>query len=84
MDFTTIHTTNSPEEIAKMLCSVYSAEDAMITVILIKSQLPMYIGELNPKWKFWDEVGKEIYPESNEDKNQSFINEVFTLLTKKS
>ena len=25
---------------------------------IIKTQIPMYTGNLNPKWKYWDEVEK--------------------------
>lgn len=27
---------------------------------IIKAQIPMYTGNLNPKWKYWDEVEKAV------------------------
>lgn len=33
---------------------------AIENVKLIRSQIPMYLGNLNPLWKFWDDVEKEI------------------------
>lgn len=33
---------------------------ALITVDEILSVIPMYTGNLNPKWKYWQEVKQEI------------------------
>ncbi len=35
-------------------------ECAKIAVEEIISVIPMYIGNLNPKWKFWDDVKTEL------------------------
>lgn len=36
----------------------YHALIAQRMVLEIQKEIPMYIGCLNPKWKFWDDVKK--------------------------
>lgn len=38
----------------------YSKERVRNQIELIKQQLPMYTGCLNPKWKYWEEVRKAV------------------------
>ena len=43
-------------------------ELALMLVIEVRSVIPMYIGELNPKWKLWEdtriELNKKCYYEN--------------------
>lgn len=38
----------------------WAKERTLEQIELLISQIPMYVGELNPKWKFWDEVRTEL------------------------
>lgn len=81
MDLKKIHLNFSALEVAEMLIDLYqgSFEDAMLCAVLVKSQIPMYNGILNPIWKFWDDVTKILMPDSNEDKQLSFFREVVAI-----
>ena len=37
-----------------------AVENAKIAVEEILKVIPMYVGNLNPQWKFWDEVKTEL------------------------
>ncbi|MGD1319546.1 hypothetical protein [Chryseobacterium sp. 2R14A] len=47
-------------------CKLYTESEknakklALMMAIEVLKQIPMYEGNLNPKWKFWDDVVKEI------------------------
>ena len=71
----------TPKEVAKILIDLFqeSKEDAMICAIIVKSQINMYEGLLNPKWKFWDDVTNILWPESNTDSERKFINELVSI-----
>lgn len=38
----------------------WAKERVRSQVELIKQEIPMYIGNLNPKWEYWDKVRKAI------------------------
>ena len=38
----------------------WAKERAKEQVDLIKSEISMYVGNLNPKWKYWDDVRKKL------------------------
>lgn len=38
----------------------WSKDISRENIKLIKEQIPMYTGNLNPKWKYWDDVEKAI------------------------
>lgn len=47
----------TPEEAAKQLVTDFGNK-AYQAVLLARNNTPMYCGELNPKWQFWNEVMK--------------------------
>lgn len=81
MDLKKIHLNFSALEVSEMLIDLYqgSFEDAMLCAVLVKSQIPMYTGNLNPVWKFWEDVTKILMPNSNEDQQLSFFREVVAI-----
>lgn len=81
MNLNTLHLDFSAKEVAEMLIDLYqqSFEDAMLCAVLVKSQIPMYTGNLNPLWKFWDDVTKILMPDSTEDQQRDFFREVVAL-----
>lgn len=48
-------TKRTPEDVAKELSRDFGNKSYKAALI-VRDQIPMYTGELNPKWKFWDDV----------------------------
>ena len=48
---------------------------SLITVNKIMTELPMYKGELNQKWKFWDDVKYELFRLLRHLNAQEIVNE---------
>ncbi len=38
----------------------WAKERTIINIELIKANIPMYTGNLNSKWKHWDDIQKEV------------------------
>jgi len=38
----------------------WAKERTIENIELIKDQLPMYTGNLNPRWKYWDDLQKSV------------------------
>ena len=51
---------NSIDNIAPNLGLSKRIEMALMTVLEVRSQIPMYTGELNPKWKKWEDARIEL------------------------
>jgi len=44
---------------------------------MTKNEVPMYLGELNSKRKFWDDVIKNLFPYENEDTQRHLASAAF-------
>lgn len=54
----------TPAETAKVLLAHFNnTELAVDCVLLIRSQIPMYTGNLNPKWEYWTDVVRALMPD---------------------
>jgi hypothetical protein len=54
MTYTAVHAHKTPYEYQDAI------KCAKIAVDEILKEIPMYIGELNPKWKYWNDVKIEL------------------------
>jgi hypothetical protein len=69
MDFKNIHETHTPEQAAELLLDIFdnNKEYARSCVMMMKYQIPQYIGNLNPLWKYWDSVATVLFGTNNQD-----------------
>lgn len=66
------------DTLASHMAMMFESEEmAAIVAIMIKNEVPMYQGELNPKWKFWDDVIKNLLPYENEDSQRHLVSVAF-------
>lgn len=63
----------NPEYIADVLIKNFGGILAYDCAIVVQSQLSMYEGDINPKWKFWNEIARIVY-EKVSTEQQSVIN----------
>lgn len=73
MNLLEIFKEQSSSETARTLCAMYDSKDnARATVIMLKAQIPMYKGNLNPEWKFWNDVLDNIFI-ATEDEHRKWL-----------
>jgi hypothetical protein len=65
----------SYEDVSALLWKSFGGRVAATkAVILIKSQIPMYIGNLNPLWEFWNNVLTELIDKTEDEQFKYFNN----------
>ena len=75
MDFKIIHQTHTPQQAVELLLDIFddNREYAKCCLLMMKSQIPMYIGNLNPLWEYWDNVATILFKTSNQDVQKQSI-----------
>lgn len=53
-------TLSKGDAIVLLMGTFHHVDKAICAALMVKHSLPMYQGELNPKWKFWDDVIEDL------------------------
>jgi hypothetical protein len=79
MNIQEFFSTKTPEQTARTLFTLFGGNDnARATAIIVRSQHPMYTGNLNPKWAYWNDVLEWICKCPEDLQNQWFFERINT------